>query len=50
LTKAPKTYKEEKAASSTNVTGETGYLHAENHVFHPVQVLTQSGLIQDWKL
>jgi hypothetical protein len=30
LTKASKTYNEEKAGSSTNVAGKTGYLHAEN--------------------
>jgi hypothetical protein len=30
LTKAPKTYDGEKTVSSTNVTGKTGYLHAEN--------------------
>jgi hypothetical protein len=46
--KVPKTYDGENTASSTNVAGKTGYLHAENwnwiHVFHPVQVSTQSGL------
>jgi hypothetical protein len=30
LTKAPKTYDGEKTASSTNVTGKSGYLPAEN--------------------
>jgi hypothetical protein len=30
LTKVPKTYNGEKTASSTNVAGTTGYLHAEN--------------------
>jgi hypothetical protein len=30
LTKGPKTYDEEKTASSTNVAGEVGYLPAEN--------------------
>jgi hypothetical protein len=30
LTKAPKTYNGEKAASSTNVAGKSGYLPAEN--------------------
>jgi hypothetical protein len=28
--KGAKTYNEEKTASSTNVAGKTGYLHAEN--------------------
>jgi hypothetical protein len=28
--KVPKTYDEEKTASSTNVTGKSGYLPAEN--------------------
>jgi hypothetical protein len=28
--KAPKAYDGEKTASSTNVAGKTGYLHAEN--------------------
>jgi hypothetical protein len=28
--KGPKIYNGEKIASSTNVTGKTGYLHAEN--------------------
>jgi hypothetical protein len=48
LTKVPKTYNGEKTASSTNFAGKTGHLHAENwnqiHVFHPVQVSTQSWL------
>jgi hypothetical protein len=30
FTKVPKTYNREKTISSTNVTGKTGYLHAEN--------------------
>jgi hypothetical protein len=30
LTKVPKTYNEEKTASSTNVAGKNGYLPAEN--------------------
>jgi hypothetical protein len=30
LTKVPKTYDGEKTASSTNVAGKIGYLHAEN--------------------
>jgi hypothetical protein len=30
LTKMPKTYNEEKIASSRNVAGKTGYLPAEN--------------------
>jgi hypothetical protein len=30
FTKAPKTHNEEKTASSTNVAGKTGHLHAEN--------------------
>jgi hypothetical protein len=30
LTKVPKTYYREKAASSTNVAGKSGYLLAEN--------------------
>jgi hypothetical protein len=30
LTKAPKTYNGEKIASSTNVAGKNGYLHAES--------------------
>jgi hypothetical protein len=30
LTKVPKTYDEEKIASSTNVAGKSGYLAAEN--------------------
>jgi hypothetical protein len=30
LTKMPKTYDEEKTASSTNVAGKSGYLPAEN--------------------
>jgi hypothetical protein len=29
LTKAPKTYNEEKTASSTKVAGKTGYLHSK---------------------
>jgi hypothetical protein len=30
LTEEPKTYVGEKTASSTNVAGKTGYLHAED--------------------
>jgi hypothetical protein len=30
LTKVPKTYDEEKTASSTNVVGKSGYLPTEN--------------------
>jgi hypothetical protein len=30
LTKMPKTYDGEKTASSINVAGKSGYLHAEN--------------------
>jgi hypothetical protein len=46
LTKVPKTYNGEKAASSTNVAGKSGYLPAKNsnliHVYHPILVSTQN--------
>jgi hypothetical protein len=46
LTNSPKTYNEEKTASSTNVAGKTGYLHAENwneiNICHLELVSTQS--------
>jgi hypothetical protein len=45
LTKAPKTYKGEKTATSTNVSGKSGYLPAENgnwiHARHPVLISIQ---------
>jgi hypothetical protein len=43
----PKHTMGKKMASSTNVAGKTGYLHAENwnliYIFNPVQASTQSG-------
>jgi hypothetical protein len=46
LTKAPKTYHREKTASSTNVSGKTGYLHTDRSMSFTCTD-TNSKLIKD---